>query len=320
MITRRFWIALLAIATSLPLQPSASAQAPAPSDLPNLLQKLIASDEIQRRQIMEQLDQVQDPDVLVPPVFAALETVEPREAWKLLDILARFPDRAKPEPLLRLARRSEEIPDTLKQQLVSIGDPARPALLKAIADTCVTWKPEAPMTRYAPQPESRQIDEGAIRTRHSIHWAAGVLSDTGSKGRNALLGMLHSRDACQLFVAQEGLTEYVLGADRPLDPQVINGLTAALSAASPAEQKAAVLVVEPMIGYDVADLSPQMTRSLFAILKAHPDTEARRAAFDLLCHADGDIPEKAAEIASHDPDESIKNSATDVLENLPHPR
>jgi hypothetical protein len=62
-----------------------------------------------------------------------------------------------------------------------------------------------------------------------------------------------------------------------------------------------------------------MTKSLFAILKTHPDAEARRAAFGLLRRAKGDTPRRAAEIASHDTDESIQNAATDFLESLPTP-
>jgi hypothetical protein len=37
---------------------------------------------------MAQLDQIKDPDVLVPPVLAALDKVDPSDAWKLLDVLA----------------------------------------------------------------------------------------------------------------------------------------------------------------------------------------------------------------------------------------
>jgi hypothetical protein len=74
-----------------------------------------------------------------------------------------------------------------------------------------------------------------------------------------------------------------------------------------------------MIGYGRATLSPAMTTSLFAILKTHPDAEARSTAFGLLQSARGDAPRRAAEIASHDLDESIQNSAINFLENLPRP-
>jgi hypothetical protein len=317
---RRLFVALIALVSLHGPRLSASAQSTPPSDIPALLQSLIDSDEVQRTQIMEQLDLIQDPNVLVPPVLAALETVDPRQAWRLLDILARFPGSAKPEPIIRLAHRSGEISYTLKTQLVSLGDPSRPALLKAIADACVTWKPEPPSTDSQSRQESSEPDAEIVQSQYFIHWASGALAEINPEGRNALLEMLRSSNACQRSAAQAGLTDYVLGASRTLDPSVVKGLKAGLNASDPAVQKTSVLIVEPMIGYGRAKLSPEMTKSLFAILKAHPDREARRAAFDMLRHAGGDIPKKAAEIASHDLDENIQNSATDFLENPPDPR
>jgi hypothetical protein len=67
-----------------------------------------------------------------------------------------------------------------------------------------------------------------------------------------------------------------------------------------------VIVVETMIGYQRDALKPEMIKSLFAILRTHPDVEARRAAFDLLRQASGDVAKKAAEIASHDPTTTFK--------------
>ncbi len=131
--------------------------------------------------------------------------------------------------------------------------------------------------------------------------------------------MLNSHEACQQSAAQAGLTDYVLGAVSPLSPHVVQGLANALNASDIAVQKSAVIVVETMIGYQRDFLKPEMIKSLFAILRTHPDVEARRAAFDLLRQASGDVAKKAAEIASHDTDYNIQNSAAEFIENLPNP-
>lgn len=314
--------ALLLLACILVLVTSVSAQTNTPSqqpDVASLIQKLAYADEVERGSIMEQLDQIKDPNVLAPPVLAALDTVDPPDAWKLLDILARFSDSVKPEPLIRLARRSDPVPPTLKPQLISMGERTRQPLLKAIDDACVAWKPEPPISNSATDSQDGDSENQAAHARKFLHWASGALADMGSAGLNDLLQMLRGHNACQQGAAQSGLTQYVIGVPSTLDPSVVHGLSAALAAADPSVQKAAVAVVDPMIGFGRATLSPAMTTSLFAILKTHPDAEARRTAFGLLQHARGDAPKRAAEIASHDTDESIQNEATDFLENLPRP-
>jgi hypothetical protein len=288
-------------------------------DVASLIQNLANADEIERGSIMAQLEQIKDPDALVPPVLVALDKVDPRDAWKLLDVLARFTDSVKPEPLIRLAGRSDPPPPTLEPQLIAMGDRARAPLLKAIDDACVVWKPAPPMSNSEADDEDTDSQNQAAHSQNFLDWASNTLADMGSAGLNDLLQMLRGRNACQQNAAQFALTQYALGVTPTLDPRVVHGLSDALAAADPNVQKAAVAVVESMIGFDRAALSPEIIKSLFAILKTHPDAEARRAAFGLLRHAKGDAPRRAAEIASRDVDESIQNSATDFLENLPRP-
>lgn len=307
---------LLGLRTPVSAQTNASNQQP---DVVSLVEKLPNADEVERRFLMEQLDQIKDPDVLVPPALATLDTVDPQDAWKLLDVLARFPAAVQPEPLIRLARRSDTVPPTLKPQLIAMGERARPPLLKAIGDACVTWKPLPPISNSHTEGEDSDSENQVQHSRKFLAWASGALADLSSAGLNDLLQMLRSHSACQQSAGQFGLTQYVLGVAPTLDPNVVHGLSEALAAPDPTVQKAAVAVVEPMLGYGRATLSPAMTTSLFAILKTHPDAEARGTAFGLLQRARGDAPRRAAEIASHDPDESIQNSATNFLENLPRP-
>jgi hypothetical protein len=314
--------ALLILACILGLLATASAQTNTSNqqpDVPSLIQNLVNADEIERGSIMAQLDQIKDPDVLVPPVLAALDKVDPRDAWKLLDVLARFTDSVKPEPLILLARRSDPPPPTLEPQLIAMGDRARQPLLRAIDDACVTWKPEPPMSNSETDDEDTDSQNQAAHSQNFLNWASSALVDMGSPGLSDLLQMLRGHSACQQSAAQFALTQYSLGVAPTLDPRVVHGLSDALAAADPTVQKAAVAVVETMIGVGRATLSPDMTKSLFAILKTHPDPEARRAAFGLLRRAKGDAPKRAAEIASHDADESIQSEATDILENLPSP-
>jgi hypothetical protein len=314
--------ALLILSCILGLLEAASAQTNAsnqPPDVVALVNNLADADEIERGSIMDQLEQIKDPDVLVPPVLAALDKVDPRDAWKLLDVLARFTDSVKPEPLIRLARRSDPPPPTLEPQLIAMGDRARAPLLKAIDDACVTWKPAPPMSNSEADGEDTGSQNQAEHLQNFLNWASSALADMGSAGLNDLLQMFRGRNACQQNAAQYALTQYALGVAPTLDPHVVRGLSDALAAADPAVQKAAVAVVETMIGFGRATLSAEMIKSLFAILKTHPDAEARRAAFSLLRRAKGDTRRRAAEIASHDTDESIQNAATDFLENLPRP-
>ena len=307
---------------SFGLLTKASVQSNPSNQQPNvvaLVEKLTNADEVERGTIMDQLDQIKDPDVLVPPVLAALDKVDPRDAWKLLDVLARFTDSEKPEPLIRLARRSDPPPPTLKPQLIAIGDRASQPLLKAIDETCVAWKPALPISNSEADDEDTDSQNQAAHSQNFLYWASDALAAMGSAGLNDLLQMLRGHSACQQSAAQFGLTQYALGVTPTLDPRVVHGLSDTLAAADPTAQKAAAAVVETMIGFGRATLSPEMTKSLFAILKTHPDAEARRTAFGLLQHARGDAPRRAAEIASHDPDESIQNAAADFLENLPRP-
>jgi hypothetical protein len=314
--------ALLILACILGLQTMASAQTNTSNQQPDvvaLIQNLADADEIQRRSIMDQLEQIKDPDVLVPPVLAALDKVDPRDAWKLLDVLARFTDNVKPEPLIRLARRSDPPPATLQPQLIAMGDRARVPLVNAIDDACTTWKAAPPISNSETDNEVADSHNQAEHSQNFLYWASSALADMGSAGLNDLLQMLRGRNACQQNAAQFGLTQYALGVTPTLDPRVVHGLSDALAAADPNVQKAAAAVVETMIGCGRATLSPEITKSLFTILKTHPDAEARSAAFGLLRRAKGDGPRRAAEIASHDTDESIQSAASDFLENLPTP-
>lgn len=314
--------ALLLLACILGLRTSVSAQTNTPNqqpDVASLIRKLPDADEVERGSIMEQLEQIKDPDVLVPPVLAALDNVDPRDAWKLLDVLARFTDSVKPGPLIRLARRSDPPPPTLEPQLIAMGDRARQPLLKAIDDACVIWKPAPPISNSETDSEDADSQNQAAHSRNFLNWASRALADMSSAGLNDLLQMLRGDNACQQNAAQFALTQYAIGGTPTLDPCVVHGLSDALSAADPTVQKAALAVVEPMIGFGRATLSPEMTKSLFAILKTHPDPEARSTAFGLLRHAKGDAPRRAAEIASHDTDYNIQNSAIQFIEDLPNP-
>jgi hypothetical protein len=317
-----FASALLPLACILGLLTPASAQTNTSNqqpDVASLIQNLTNADEIERGSIMDQLDQIKDPNVVVPPVLAALDKVDPRDAWKLLDVLARFTDSVKPEPLIRLARRSDPVPPTLITQVISMGDRGRAPLRKAIDDACVNWKPEPSISNSETDDEDADSQNQAAHSQNFLNWASSALAGMGSAGLNDLLQMLRGRSACQQNAAQFALTQYALGVAPTLDPRLVHALSDALAAADPTVQKAAVAVVEAMIGYGRATLSPEITKSLFAILKTHPDAEARRAAFGLLRHAKGATPGRAAEIASHDPDESIQNAATEFIENLPRP-
>lgn len=313
---RRFRLTILALFCCLPAWPQATPQSN-PPDIPGLLQKLVDSDEVERRALMEQFDQINDPQVLVPPVLAALDTVDPQDAWKLLDVLARFSSYAKPDPLIRLAFRSDRVPDTLAPQLISIGAPARIALLNAISDTCVTWKPEPP--RMATESERESYDSGpeALRSRRFIRWAARTLESAGPAGLEDLLKLLDSRDACHASAAQEGITDYILEGPPTVSPPLLRTLSDALRAKDPTVQKTALLIVEPMLGFHHADLSPRIRDSLFTILKSHPDVEARSVALGIfLYQVHGDLAKKAANIAQHDPDERLQNEAFEFLEKL----
>ena len=102
---------------------------------------------------------------------------------------------------------------------------------------------------------------------------------------------------------------------------MVQGLANALNASDIAVQKSAVIVVETMIGYQRDFLKPEMIKSLFAILRTHPDVEARRAAFDLLRQASGDVAKKAAEKSLlMTPTTTFKIAQTEFIKNLPNRR
>ena len=307
-----FPIFIATFACMLAIHAPLSAQSNQPPDIHALIQKLIASDSAERNAIMEQLDRIQDPNVLVPPVLAALDDVDPNEAWKLLDILARFPGAAKPAPLVRLARRTRA-PwrlDTLKVQLISLGEPARVELFKSISEACTTWKPAAENPSADPEGEPAEPDHQMRDVQNFLNWAAGTLAETGPAGLENLLQMLHGHDVCRRKAAQAGLTAYFPGHRDAVDPRVvISSVLQALADSDTGVQEAAVKVVECMIDYGSAKLSPAMIQSLFVILKGHPDAATRFAAYRLLLLAPGNTPKKAAEIASRDADEKIQDSA-----------
>jgi hypothetical protein len=307
-----FPIVAAILACILAMHTPSFAQSNQPPEIDALIHKLIASDTVERNAIMEQLDRIQDPNVLVPPVLAALDDVDPNEAWKLLDILARFPGAAKPAPLVRLARRAGAPwrMDTLKAQLISLGEPARVELFKSISEACTTWKPAAENPSADPEGEPAEPDNQARDLQNFLNWAAGALAETGSAGLENLLAMLHGHDACRRKAAQAGLTAYLPGNRDALDPRVvISSVSQALADSDTGVQEAALKVVECMIDYGSAKLSPAMIQSLFVILKGHPDVATRFAAYRLLLLAPGNTPKKAAEIASRDPDENIQDSA-----------
>jgi hypothetical protein len=294
-----------------------TAQAP---DVGTLIQKLIAADEIQRRAVMEELDQIQDPKLVVLPLLAALDTVDPKEAWKLLDILARFPEATKPELLIRLAQRSDVVPNTLTTQLSSLGARARPPLIQAISDACTNWQP-APENNSegdADNPKQEQSEE-SMKAERFFRWAATTLAQTGPQGVDVLLKMLHDRDACHRTAASDGLIDYALGYGPELKARVVPGISAALTDRDVLGQKGAVTVLEPLVGFNLASLTPQMITTLFSILKNNPDFSARDIAFRMLRQSSRVNARKAAQIASHDANEELRNAAEQYLEELPDP-
>lgn len=305
-------IAFLGFSSLLSPRLSSAGQSTPRPDVPALLEELAASGETQRGQLMDQLHQIQDPNLIVPPVLAALDTVDPQDAWKLLDVLAPFSNLAKPEPLIRLARRCDRVPLTI---LATIGAPARTALIKAIADECVTWKPSSPENQGDDGPAGDE-DSQTRRSQAFMEWAAKTLGSISPAGLDHLLQMLLSHDACQSNVARTGLTSYVLNSEPPADPRIVRALSAALNAPDAIVQAAAVQIVEPLIGFQYAKLTPGVTKSLFSILKAHPDAEIRSRALSLLLKASDDTPKKAAEIASHDPDGRVQDVAANFFEEL----
>jgi hypothetical protein len=278
-----------------------------------LLERLQAAEGFQRELVMRELDEIQDPNVLVPPLLAALAEADPENAPKLLDVLVRFPDVQAAGPLVQLARRADQIPRGMEEFLK--GEPARKELLKALSAACASWKQPTKDSGDASTYEPAAPDEAAMKSRRFIDWVGATLGQADPSGLDQLLAMLRDRSACRQFAAQAGLVSIVLtGAN--LDPRMVNGITAALSDPDAGVQRSAVAVLEPMIGYDKAALSKQMLQPLFAILKSNPEFDARRASLALLQRAPGDNPKKAAELAAHDPDGNLQRYAEEFLEQL----
>jgi hypothetical protein len=308
-------LAVAAFASAFLLVSSAAsfAQSEKKPTVAELLQRLEAAEGFQRELVMRDLDQIQDANVLVPQLLAALAEVDPENAPKLLDVLVRFPDAQAAAPLVQLARRADQIPRGMEGFLK--GEPARKELLKALSEACTSWKPPAKDSGDASTYEPAAPDEADMKSQRFIDWLGATLGQTDSSGLDQLLAMLRDRSACRQVAAQAGLISIVLtGAS--LDPRMVNGVTAALSDPNVGVQHSAVAVLDAMIGYDKAALSKEMLRPLFRILKSHPDDEARRAAFVLLQRAHGDTPRRAAELALHDPNDQIQLRAEEFLEQL----
>jgi hypothetical protein len=307
----------LALTIVLGFHPPASAQDTPKPDVEALIQKLIDADAVERGPVMEQLDLIQDPAVIVPPTLAALERVDPQQSWKLLDVLARFPGAVKPAPLLHLGRRAgvgiPRLQPQLSAQLLASGVSVRAEIAQSISDACVGWAP----IREDPPADT---DEPAIEARNQarnlqafLDWAAEVLGTTGSAGADDLLKMLRGDDACHQRAAQAGLSRSALKYDDKLLAHVMQGLAGALATADPAVQKSAMDAISAIVGFGRAALPADMVEPLLAILKSCPDPEARFTAFKILCSGPGGIPRKAAKIALHDPDENISDSALRFL-------
>jgi hypothetical protein len=292
---------------------AAFAQSEKKPTVAELLQRLQAAEGFQWELVMRELDEIQDPNVLVPPLLAALANVDPENAPKLLDVLVRFPDAQVAAPLVQLARRADQIPRGMEEFLR--GEPARKELLKALSEVCTSWKPPAKYSDDSSAQELTAEDGQAMKSQRFIQWAGAALANTDSSGLDQLLAMLRDHSACRQTAAQGGLLSIILRADQ-IDPRIVRVVTAALSDADSGVQQSAVLTLKPLIGFDKAALAKDMLDPLFQILKSNPDYEARQAAFGLLRRAPGDAPKRAAELALHDPDDHIQRSAEEFLEQL----
>lgn len=311
----RFHIALASLAFALLLgpPPRASAESEKKPTVDQLIQQLEIAEGHQRDLVMDQLDQIHDADLLVPPLLAALDQVDPQNAWKLLDVLARFPSARPEAQLVRLAKRADPIPRDMEPFL--IGESARKELLKALADVCATWQPPAKKFGDARMEELTDEDQVAAKTQRFIQWLGSGIGQSGSAGLDRLLVMLRDHNACRQTAARGGLDSIILGAGS-IDPKLVNGVTDALSDPDPRVQLSAVTVLESLIGFGRAPLSKAMLPPLFSILKSHPNSEARSSAFAVLRSGPGDTPKRAAQLAMHDADENIQESAYNLLEAL----
>jgi HEAT repeat protein len=311
----RLDVAAIAIAFLLAQPPLTFAQTDKKPNVDELIQRLEASEGHERDAVMEELDQIQDADVLVPPLLAALDRDDPQNARKLLDVLARFPGVQLTVPLVRLARRADPIPRGIEPFLV--GEPARKELLKAVTEVCASWKPPVKNTDDAgeelteAEKEERESDE-TRKSRRFIEWAGEALGHTDPAALGDLLAMLRDHSACRQAAAKDGLMSIVSEAEK-LDPQVVKGVTTALGDADVGVQRAAVSILYLMNDRGTR-VSRDMLKPLFLILKTHPDSGTRSAAFRLLRTAPGDTPIRAAEIAVHDPDGQLQDIAETLLE------
>ena len=289
-------------------------QAQSPRNVGALLQRLPSANDTERGVIMDELDKIKAPDEIVPEVLAALDQVDPREAWKLLDVLARFPGAADPAILVRLAQRaSPAFPDTLRPQLVTLGEPARKELLNAIDIACQTWKPPSEDSETLPDDGRLGLREESQRIERFLDWAASALGATGSAGLDDLDRLLQDHNACHQRAAQGGLADIASQGDKGTQIWVLRVIHKALTDPDAGVQQAAVLALEPMIGYNHVGLTSKMLPALFSILRTNPHSEARRAAFAVLRSGSIATRRKAANIASHDSDEMIRNTAESIL-------
>ena len=283
-----------------------------------LLQRLPSADDTERGVIMDELDKIKAPDEIVPVVLTALDQVDPRDAWKLLDVLARFPGAADPATLVRLARRtSPAFPETLRPQLVTLGEPARKELLNAIDIACRTWQPPLENNETLPDDGSLALQQESQRIERFLVWAGSALATTGSAGLDDLDRLLQSHNACHRRAAQDGLADAASEGDKETQTRVFRFIRKALSDPDTGVQQAAVLTLNMMIGSNQFGLSADMQPALFAILKTNPHSDARFAAFSILRTGSSDIRKRAANIALHDSDEEIKDSAESLLNLQP---
>jgi hypothetical protein len=306
-----FAASALALLLGRPLP--AFAQAEKKPTVGELIQKLESAEGNDRDLIMDQLDQIHDADVLVPLLLAALDQVDPQNAWKLLDVLARFPSAHPEAQLVRLAKRADPIPRVMEPFL--IGEPARKELLKALSEACATWQPPAENIDDARMDDLTDEDQAAAKTQRFIEWLGLGIGQSGSAGLDQLLDILRDHSVCRRTAARGGLISIILGAGS-IDPKLVDGVTAALRDADPRVQLSAVTVLGYLVGFSRATLSKAMLPPLFSILKSHPDSQARSSAFAVLRSGPGDTPKRAAQLALHDSDEHIQESAENLLEAL----
>ncbi len=283
-----------------------------------LLQRLPSADDTERGVIMDELDKIKAPDEIVPVVLTALDQVDPREAWKVLDVLARFPGAADPATLVRLARRiSPAFPETLRPQLVALGDPARKELLNAIDIVCRTWQPPSENSEPLQDDGSLGLQQESQRIERFLGWAGSALAATGSAGLDDLGRLLQSHNTCHPRAAQDGLADAASGGDKETQTRVLRVIRKALSDADTGVQQAAVLTLNMMIGSNQFSLSADMQPALFDILKTNPHSDARFAAFSILRTGSSDTRRRAANIALHDSDEAIRDRAESLLNPQP---